>query len=212
MLWNLDPYWLILRIPVFLISLSLHEFAHAKVADMLGDKTPRFAGRLTLNPRAHIDPFGFIAFFLAGFGWARPVPVNPYNFKGKYRQGFLLVGIAGPLSNILLAGIFALLIHGLAMQPMVLYSLGNTAQVVVHFLLLMVYSNISLAVFNLLPLPPLDGSRVLAGIVPERMARKLDELEVSGITTVVLLVLFYTGIIRGPMMAIVTGIAGLMGL
>lgn len=212
MLWNLDPYFLILRIPIFLISLSIHEYAHAKVADMLGDKTPRFAGRLSLDPRAHIDLFGFIAFMLAGFGWARPVPINPYNFKKSFRKGALLVAVAGPISNLLLAIIFALIIHGVALQPMLLYGLGKTGRVLFDFLYMMVFSNISLAVFNLIPLPPLDGSRVLAGILPERSAQKLDRLEASGMTSVILLLLFFTNILDQPMILIITTIARFMGL
>lgn len=212
MLWKLDLYTIILFIPVYLISISVHEYAHGRMADFLGDPTPRFVGRLTLDPRAHIELFGLLSFLLAGFGWAKPVPVNPQNFKKNQRLGMLLVGIAGPLSNIVVALIFSLVLRGMFLNPILLVKLGNTAQVLYDFIVMMIFSNVSFAVFNMLPVPPLDGSRVLAGILPERFAQKLDQWEYSGIASVVLLVLVFSGLLSQPIGLITRSILRLMGL
>ncbi|MGQ9496971.1 MAG: site-2 protease family protein [Desulfotomaculales bacterium] len=167
--------------PAILIGLTLHEFAHACVADHLGDRTARAAGRLTLNPLVHIDVLGFILLFIAGFGWAKPVPINPYNFRGNIKRGVLLVSLAGPVSNFIVACIAA---AALAVFPHDLVA-GRLLQWVI-------YINVVLAVFNLIPVPPLDGSKILAGLLPGRQAW-LIYLEQYGV--LLLLVLMITGVI-----------------
>ncbi len=145
-------------IPAF----TIHELAHAFMAYRLGDSTAKDLGRLTLNPLKHLDVLGTLMVFVAHIGWAKPVPVNPYNLRGG-RKGMALVAIVGPLSNLALAAIvaFAWRFSG--------YAGGD---VVRDFLLVFISLNVSLLFFNLIPIPPLDGSRVLMGLLPERMAQQ----------------------------------------
>src|SRR5690606_27408402 len=135
------------------LALSMHEFAHGAVSYRLGDPTPAYAGRLTLNPLAHLDLMGSLAFLISiqaglGFGWAKPVPVDPRYYR-NYKKGLVLVGLAGPLANFTLAFVFSLLLKVLINNPFW-----------VQFLLINILVNISLGVFNLVPIPPLDGSKV----------------------------------------------------
>lgn len=181
-------------VPAILIGLAVHEFAHACVADRLGDRTARALGRLTLNPLVHIDILGLILLFIAGFGWAKPVPVNPYNFRGNIKQGMLLVSLAGPVSNFLLACLAAVLLAVLGANP-VLSTLLKT----------MIYINVVLAVFNLIPIPPLDGSKVLAGLLPGRQ-EWMVYLEQYGV--LLLLLLMLTGAIGKFLQWFVLPLAG----
>ncbi|WP_371369385.1 hypothetical protein SRRS_25750 [Sporomusa rhizae] len=176
---------MIFRIPALLIALTVHEYAHARAAVTLGDPTPRFMGRLTLNPVAHLDALGLLMLWLFKFGWAKPVPINPSYFK-NYRQGTLIVSLAGPVANMLLALITAFLIGLLAKLQLLS---GNWVKV-----LWMTYSyNIILAIFNLVPIPPLDGSKVLASILPERQGQIFDQMEQYG--PFILMALVYVGVI-----------------
>jgi Zn-dependent protease len=176
---------MIFRIPALLIALTVHEYAHARAAVTLGDPTPRFMGRLTLNPIAHLDPLGLLMLWLFKFGWAKPVPINPGHFK-NYRQGVLLVSLAGPVSNMLLALVTALIIGILAKLQLLS---GDWVKV-----LWMTYSyNIILAIFNLVPIPPLDGSKVLSSLLPGRQGQWFDQLEQYG--PFVLMALVYIGVI-----------------
>ena len=146
-------------IPGLIIAMVVHEYAHAQVAVWLGDFTPRLTGRLTLNPRAHIDPIGMIMLFLVHFGWAKPVMINPNNFKQPKRDD-ILVSLAGPMANLVTAflTLFILLLYD---------RLGGniTTGIYTVFQLIIEY-NIGFAIFNLLPLPPLDGAHVLMNILP----------------------------------------------
>ena len=145
-----NPLFFISTLAIFLISLSVHEFAHAWVAYRFGDQTAKSMGRLTLNPIAHIDLFGTIILpLLVGFGWAKPVPVD---FRVLNRRQVFLVAAAGPLSNILLAVILAIAFHILPLQAV---------PVLQNFILLAILFNLVLAIFNLIPIPPLDGSRIV---------------------------------------------------
>ena len=151
--------------PGLLIALILHEVAHGYVAYLLGDPTAKAQGRLTLNPLKHLDPIGTLAFFFVRFGWARPVPVNPRYFKNP-RQGMMLTAMAGPGTNFGLAGLFALALHvmpGLGVPP------GNFLFLACYY---GVFVNLILGAFNLIPIPPLDGSNILAYFLPPRMAYK----------------------------------------
>ncbi len=176
---------MIFRIPALLIALTVHEYAHARAAVTLGDPTPRFMGRLTLNPIAHLDPLGLLMLWLFKFGWAKPVPINPGHFK-NYRQGVLLVALAGPVSNMLLALVTAL-IYGILMKQ---HLLSNEWSMVLQ----MLYSyNTILAIFNLLPIPPLDGSKVLSSLLPGRQGQWFDQMEQYG--PFILMALVYIGVI-----------------
>jgi Zn-dependent protease len=180
---------------VLLFSLTVHEMAHAVTADWLGDPTARRLGRISLNPAVHIDPVGTIMLPLLGlvaggfvFGWAKPVPVNPANLK-NHRQDFLVIAAAGPVSNILMA-IGASMLLGLV--PGGLGASEGMAGVMATFGFAMVQLNLLLAVFNMLPIPPLDGGNVLAGILPEALAASYDRL-VRPYGFVILIVLMATG-------------------
>ena len=176
---------MIFRIPALLIALTVHEYAHARAAVTLGDPTPRFMGRLTLNPVSHLDPIGLLMLWLAQFGWAKPVPINPGNFT-DYRRGMLLVSLAGPVSNMLLALLTAFVIAILAKLQLLH---GDWVKV-----LWLLYSyNIILAVFNLIPIPPLDGSKILASILPARQGEIFDRMEQYG--SFILIALVFTGVI-----------------
>jgi Zn-dependent protease len=151
---------LLIRIPAILIALTIHEFAHGYIAWRFGDPTARNAGRLTLNPLSHLDVFGTLMLFFGPFGWAKPVPVNPYYFTNPKRDG-LLVSLAGPASNIALALVFG---YALRLLPISLLSPG-----ILFFLQLCIGLNIGIAFFNLIPVPPLDGSHILAGLLPNHL-------------------------------------------
>lgn len=176
----------------FVLAIAVHEFAHAIVADKLGDPTPRQQGRVTLNPLAHLDPLGTILIFVAGFGWGKPVNVNPRYLPGGSR-GMALVAAAGPLSNLALAWLFAVPLRAGAVSfptgdhSALLPSLGELYVTVI-------FINILLAVFNLIPLAPLDGSKVLQGFLPPPYDYKFARLQQYGpliLLAVIFLVPFF---------------------
>lgn len=152
-----QPLLFIAILLAIIIALTFHEYAHAIVARLLGDRTAEQMGRLTLNPIAHLDPLGFAMLLLAGFGYAKPVPYNPFVLKHKRRDP-VLIGLAGPASNILMATAFAIVLKIVGPQ------LG-TGNLLVQFLYIAAFININLAIFNLLPIPPLDGSKMMLSIL-----------------------------------------------
>lgn len=156
---------LVIALMVFLI-LPIHEFAHAGVALLLGDKSIKYKGRLSLNPLAHIDPMGALCMLLVGFGWAKPVPVNPSYFK-RPKLYMALTALAGPVSNIL-CGMVGVFICRLAVSNMTVDFYLGFGQYIITFLLYYVVINMNLAVFNMIPIPPLDGSKVLFLFLPQR--------------------------------------------
>lgn len=168
---------LLLSLPAILIALSVHECAHAWMAYKLGDPTARNFGRMTLNPLKHLDPFGVICMIVAGFGWARPVPVQSRNLRNPKRDK-ALISLAGPVSNIILAfiGLLVLKIISALGEPLIYILITAdpssfefiAVQMLFSFLMLFCHLNAGLAVFNLLPIPPLDGSHLLALILPPR--------------------------------------------
>jgi len=176
--------------PPFLFALTVHEVAHGYVAYRFGDPTAKMQGRLTLNPLKHLDPLGVLAFFIMKIGWAKPVPVDSRYFKDPVRQ-LMLVSLAGPAANLVLAlasGILARVLILLAgLLPAFLF------WPLLKMLVAGVWINIMLAVFNLVPIPPLDGSKILQGLLPPRQAMQFARLEPFGF--IILLILFYTGIL-----------------
>ncbi|MBR3324954.1 MAG: site-2 protease family protein [Clostridia bacterium] len=167
-----------MSIPGLLIAITFHEFAHAWVADKLGDDTPRNQGRLSLNPLAHLDPFGAILMLFAGFGWGKPVTINPSNFNRKVsiKKGNALVSLAGPAMNFILALLFSV-IFGLIYKFADGFILSSVGKVVMIALQYTIFMNVGLGVFNLIPLPPLDGAKILLGVLPDNAVRwyKLHE-------------------------------------
>ena len=159
---------------IILFINPIHEYAHALTAFKLGDNTPKLQGRLTLNPLASLDLYGALLFVLVGFGWAKPVQINSVNFKCKQKTGIVLTAAAGPLSNLIFAFISALLLA--AITKLFPTDSGAVSYIRLAFTLL-VQMNVLLAVFNLIPLPPLDGSRIAAGVLPERIYFKLFKYE-----------------------------------
>ncbi|MCK4541298.1 MAG: site-2 protease family protein [Spirochaetales bacterium] len=159
---NLSLSELIKILPAVLIGLTVHEFAHAIVALKLGDNTPRELGRLTLNPIKHIDPIGFILLVIVGFGWAKPVIINRQNLKHPFRDDFL-ISMAGPFSNLLFALILACILKLLLL--FVPFSSENMYNMVFSWFLWFIWINVGLGVFNLLPIPPLDGSHLITNLL-----------------------------------------------
>jgi len=182
-----DPVTLIFQIIILVMSVILHELAHGYAANAYGDPTARLAGRLTLNPIPHIDPFGSIilpallAILNAPFilGWAKPVPYNPHNLRGRYAE--TLVTAAGILTNLLLAVVFGLLIR---------FGAGSLSPAFLDLAFYIVLINVVLAIFNALPIPPLDGSKVLASLLPWRFQEIVHRMERWGFTILILFILF----------------------
>jgi len=162
MLLNRSPSEIVELIIIIVMSLTVHEFAHSLVAIALGDETPRRQGRLTLNPLAHIDIVGFIMLLIAGFGWAKPVQINPLNLK-KPRRDEILISLAGPTANLLFA-MLAVFIIWLVLVTHALIS-RNSISAFGNFMFALVEINISLAIFNTLPIPPLDGSHLITPLL-----------------------------------------------
>lgn len=166
----------ILILPAILIGLAVHEFSHAFVADRLGDKTPKFQGRLTLNPFVHIDPIGFIMIIFAGFGWAKPVQINPSSFKNLYKDD-LKVSIAGPLANLAAALAAAAIILIWAKSGLIGINGGSRIASNITYILSSIISiNCMLFTFNLIPLPGLDGFHILRDIFPDVMLKIEDKI------------------------------------
>jgi Zn-dependent protease len=181
---------LILQIPALLVAVTVHEVAHAVVADHLGDATPRRLGRITLNPLPHIDPLGAIAFVLAGFGWAKPVPVNRQNLRHPIRD-MAWVAVAGPLSNFLVAFVALVLVRALGRTEIGPAFVADPLSGVLFW----TYAfNLALGIFNLIPLPPLDGGHFLPYLMPRASRSFLHQLEQVG--PFLLILLLFTGVTR----------------
>lgn len=179
---------MVLRLAAVLLCLTVHETCHGLAAYALGDPTARRAHRLSLNPLRHIDWFGLLMMFAAGFGWAKPVPVNPNYFK-KPKQGMALTALAGPVSNFLLA--LLMLLAARIFCDVAAYS--ETNQRILDFLLMVAVLSIGLGLFNLVPIPPLDGSKVLFAVLPDRAYDWLMRNERYGMLLLFALVFFDVG-------------------
>jgi Zn-dependent protease len=159
-----------LVMPAVLVGFTVHEFSHALVAVRLGDSTPRDQGRLTLNPISHIELIGLLMILLVGFGWAKPVQINPRNFKNP-KNDEILVSLAGPFSNLLFGIAFAVALKFLfTLAPQIFYTVGF-GPILFQILSYFVWINLLLAVFNLFPIPPLDGSHILLSLIPDKFSR-----------------------------------------
>lgn len=181
----------LLIIPGIIIGFSLHEYAHARVAVALGDDTPKYQGRVTLDPLAHMDVIGFILLLIAGFGWAKPVQINERNFKNPRRDD-ILVSLAGPLMNFIVAIIFLLIIKTIYMFQ-ISFMNERILGILIQMLFYGVWINVVLMVFNLLPIPPLDGYHILGGILDLRSKGIYYQLYNKGM--LILLILIITDII-----------------
>ncbi|MDH3394452.1 MAG: site-2 protease family protein [Desulfobulbaceae bacterium] len=185
--------------PPFLMALTLHELAHGYVAYRFGDPTAQQSGRLTLNPLKHLDPLGTVVFFIMHIGWAKPVPVNPGYFKNP-KKDMIWVSLAGPGANILLAVASALLLK-LLLQGVNLVPI-TVLKPLALMLAASTWINIMLAIFNLIPIPPLDGSKVLEGLLPNQWTPLFKRIEPFGF--IFLLLLFYSGIISKLIMPLIS--------
>lgn len=204
----MEDYLLILSllaVPI-LLAVTVHELAHGWVADKLGDPTARLAGRLTLNPFKHLDPIGTLVFVITRMvGWAKPVPVNPYNLRNPQRD-MIWVAAAGPAANILLASGFALIYH--IFNNWLDFSVGPVTTPVVAVAQLGVYINLGLATFNILPIPPLDGSNILMGILPRDLAIQYERITPYGF--IILLILIFTNLVSTVLFPIINTMADLL--
>ncbi len=195
-----DPLTFFLLVPVLLYSVIAHEVAHGWMASLFGDNTAKYAGRLSFNPVSHIDPIGALALFLVGFGWAKPVPVDYRNLSNSHRA-IIFVSLAGIAANILIATIAIFLLH---------FQIFQTNRILASVLLIAAKINIILGAFNLIPIPPLDGSRVLMEFLPYDAKYKLARFEPYGFFIIIILLM--TGILSPVINLIQNLILGLIGM
>lgn len=179
-------------LPALVLSLSIHEYAHAWVAYKLGDISQKIRGRLTLNPLSHIDPIGFIAIMLIGVGWGKPVTVDDRNFKDS-RKGMMLTSLAGPASNLILAILVTIIIK-LLMFFGIFTNIANSnvGGIIINMLLYVIQFNIVFGIFNLIPLPPLDGSKVLAYFLPQKARGFMYTLE--RYSFIIIMIIYFTNL------------------
>ena len=161
-----------------LLSISIHEFTHCYVTDKLGDPTPRIKGRLTLNPLAHLDPIGTLAIILTGFGWGKAAPYDPYNLKEPVRDA-ALIAAAGPASNLLIATLLSILVK-----------LNVGGEFVALFSIQLIFINVALALFNLLPIHPLDGSKIMRAILPQQASLEYEDVMERYGTVILIMMIF----------------------
>jgi Zn-dependent protease len=203
---QMDALQIVFSLIILIMSVVIHEVSHGYAAGLQGDPTAKLAGRLTLNPLKHLDLYGslivpVITYLLAGitFGWAKPVPYNPYNLRNQ-RWGELLVAIAGPLSNILIAVVFGMVVR---------FGIGSLPLSFINLSVLIVIINLGLAIFNLVPIPPLDGSKILYALIPGRYYQIRQTLERYSLIIILVFIFFlsqYLSIIVGFLFKVITGL------
>ncbi len=203
---GVDLLGLLLSIPGVLIAITFHEYAHALAAVKLGDETPRMQGRLSLNPLSHLDPIGIVMLIFAYIGWGKPVQINPRNFKGRVSTSAAeaIVSVAGPLMNFILALVFSIIFAALVSFVPTIWTMANG--IVATVILDIIIINIGLGVFNLIPLPPLDGSKILAHFLPINARRWFIEHE--NIFYIVFIIIWLTPIASSITSPIIDAILG----
>ncbi|HUD19909.1 MAG TPA: site-2 protease family protein [Patescibacteria group bacterium] len=200
-----NPIAFVFWIIALVVAISIHEFSHAFMADYLGDPTPRLQGRLTLNPLAHLDPIGTILLLIARFGWGKPVIFDPYNLRNPKRDS-ALISIAGPISNFLLASVCAIIVH-------FLMNINSTAvDVLIALLQSIIVLSVMLGVFNLVPIHPLDGFKIVEGILPDEYARQWHELQPYGLIFLLFLAFPILGNVAPLTRVISPVINGILGI
>lgn len=200
----LDLDTLIYVVPAIIITVTLHELAHGWVSYKFGDPTPKLDGRLSLNPLHHLDPIGTIALLLVGFGWAKPVHIDPRYYKDA-KTGIVWTAFAGPLMNFIIAFVAIFLFNLLLKLPVSIFSSEIMTRIFIYLIYLMQYTaliSLGQAIFNLIPLPPLDGSKILYGILPDSVYFNIMKYE-NWLSLILFLVLF-SGILDGPLVSIRT--------
>jgi Zn-dependent protease len=202
-----EPESFVAFLVAVIVGLTFHEFSHAAVATLQGDQTARSQGRLTLNPVVHLDPLGSIALLIAGFGWARPTPVTPSRLRYR-RLGMVLVALAGPAANLVLALVSAIALG--ILDPTVGATLNSNFSV--KLLSSLVFWNVLLGVFNLLPIPPLDGSTLLTVLLPPSRQNIVRFLDQYGIFLLLGLLILAPNLLSPIVLAVLEAISGLAGL
>jgi Zn-dependent protease len=198
-MFNIEPSMLISSLFVLLTAFAVHEFAHAWTANFFGDDTPRLNGRLTLNPLAHLDPIGSILLLVAGFGWAKPVPVNPYALQQRSPAAMMWVSLAGPMSNFLMAVIatipFRLGLLSVSDAHLAIATQGSRfLPTLPQLLYVFIYLNLLLMLFNLIPIAPLDGEKIASYFLPAKWSRALETIRPFG--PLILLAIVFLGLLR----------------
>ncbi len=179
-----NPVGFLFWVIALVIAITIHEFAHAWAAERLGDPTPRLMGRLTLNPLAHLDPLGTIMLLIARFGWGKPVQFDPFNLRHPRRDS-AIISLAGPVSNLILATICSI-----SLRFLISYSfIGLFVYWIIGLLQSLIVLNVVLAVFNLIPIHPLDGFKIVGGVLPEEYAHQWAELDGYGMIFLIILIL-----------------------
>ena len=207
MLSDFNLAFFITKAIILLVAFPIHEFAHAWTANYFGDDTPRIFGRLTLNPIKHLDPIGSIALLLANFGWAKPVPVNPVVLQRNSRSGLMLVSLAGPMSNFLMALLASIpFLIGL-ITPETIQS-NDTIRTVSQFIVYFIYINLLLAFFNMIPLMPLDGEKILMHFLPPSAGRAMEQIRPY--QPIILLAVVFLGSRTGILYAPVNWLLGIL--
>lgn len=200
----LDLDTLIYVVPAIIITVTLHELAHGWVSYKFGDPTPKLDGRLSLNPLRHLDPIGTIALLLVGFGWAKPVHIDPRYYKDA-KTGIVWTAFAGPLMNFIIAFAAIFLFNLMLKVPVSIFSSEIMTRIFIYLIYLMQYTaliSLGQAIFNLIPLPPLDGSKILYGVLPDSVYFNIMKYE-NWLSLILFLVLF-SGVLNGPLVSIRT--------
>lgn len=200
-----NPLMFVFAVISLVIAITVHEASHAKMADYLGDPTPRMQGRVNLNPLSHLDPFGSIFILLVGFGWGKPVQFDPFNLKNR-RKDSALISIAGPLSNFAIAIFSSFILYSFQLSG------GEAPFILSMFLFVLIQLNVMLGIFNLIPVHPLDGFKIIEGLLPEDQAHEWQRLERYGFIFLILLIFPIGGqsVIQNVISPIISNVVSLL--